>query len=128
MPSCRRPVFSLARIALAGALLSLGLAPAHAEAPVREPIFQKDVDLPSPKVRANLIKVRFTPGAKTPLHTHEGPGPRYILKGNLKVEDAGTVKTYAAGEVFWETGAPMTVENVGTGDAELLIFEMAPQK
>jgi hypothetical protein len=30
--------------------------------------------------------------------------------------------------VFWETGAEMTVENVGKGEAEIIIFEMAPAK
>jgi quercetin dioxygenase-like cupin family protein len=115
-------------LAAAAALFAASLPAARADAPVREPLFQKDVELPSAKVRSNLIRVKFAPGAKTPVHTHEGPGPRYILKGSLKVEDAGTVKTYGPGEVFWETGAPMTVENVGGSEAELLIFEMAPQK
>jgi len=65
---------------------------------------------------------------KTPLHTHEGPGPRYIVKGKLKVVDSGSTKTYSAGEVFWETGEQMTIENITNDSAELVIFEMAPVK
>jgi hypothetical protein len=30
--------------------------------------------------------------------------------------------------VFWETGAEMTVENVGKGEAEIIIFELAAAK
>jgi quercetin dioxygenase-like cupin family protein len=72
--------------------------------------------------------VQFPKGYKTPLHTHEGPGPRYVLKGKLKVEDGGQSNVFSPGEVFWETGAEMTVENVGKGEAEIIIFEMAPAK
>jgi hypothetical protein len=28
--------------------------------------------------------------------------------------------------VFWETGAAMTVSSIGGGDAEIVIFELAP--
>jgi hypothetical protein len=38
------------------------------------------------------------------------------------------VQVYTPGDVFWETGAEMTVENVGGSDAEMVIFEMAPRK
>jgi quercetin dioxygenase-like cupin family protein len=72
--------------------------------------------------------MQFPKGYKTPVHTHEGPGPRYVLKGKLKVEDSGETQIYGAGEVFWETGAAMTVENVDTSTAEILIFELTPVK
>lgn len=108
-------------------LLTITTLPVMADAINRETLHQQDVDLPSNQIKSKVIRVKFAPGAKTPLHTHDGPGPRYILKGKLKIEDSGTVKTYGAGEVFWETGAPMTVENTGTDEAEMIIFEMAPR-
>jgi quercetin dioxygenase-like cupin family protein len=103
---------------------------AHAdEAKVsRETLLQQSVVLPSQNVQTNVIRVDFPPGYKTPLHTHEGQGPRYVVKGHLKIEDAGKTQVYGPGEAFWETGAAMTVENVSGSDAEIIIFEIAPAK
>lgn len=94
----------------------------------RELLLKKHVTLTAKEVDTNVIRVQFPKGYKTPLHTHEGPGPRYVLRGKLKVEDGGQSNVYGPGEVFWETGAEMTVENVGKGEAEIIIFEMAPAK
>ncbi len=94
----------------------------------RQLLMNKEVTLPSNPVQTKLIRVRFPSGYKTPLHTHEGPGPRYVLQGRLKVEDQGQTQVYGQGDVFWETGQEMTVENIGGGDAEILIFELAPAK
>ena len=94
----------------------------------RKTLLEKPTTLTSNHVKAKVIKVSFPPTAKTPEHTHEGPGPRYILKGQLKVTEGDKEAIYSAGEVFWETGKLMTVENVGTDEAELVIFEMAPGK
>lgn len=84
--------------------------------------------MPTKEIDTNVIRVRFPKGYKTPLHTHEGPGPRYVVSGKLKIEDGGQTNLYSQGQVFWETGAEMTVENVGNGEAEIIIFEMAPAK
>jgi quercetin dioxygenase-like cupin family protein len=92
----------------------------------RQLLLKKDVTLPSAAAQTKVIRVQFPSGYKTPLHTHEGPGPRYVLKGRLKVEDAGQIQIYGQGDVFWETGQEMTVENIGGGDAEIVIFELAP--
>ena len=94
----------------------------------RELLLKKHVTLAAKEVDTKVIRVRFPKGYKTPLHTHEGPGPRYVLKGKLKVEDGGQSNVFGPGDVFWETGAEMTVENVGKGEAEIIIFEMAPAK
>lgn len=75
---------------------------------------------------ARVIRVHFPSGFKTPLHTHEGPGPRYVLKGKLRVEDNGKSQVYGPGDVFWETGAAMTVQAISGDDAEMVIFEVAP--
>ena len=94
----------------------------------RQLLLKKQATLPSNKILTNVIRVQFPKGYKTPAHTHEGQGPRYVVKGQLRVEDGGEIKVYNTGEVFWETGALMTVENVGGGEAEIIIFEMAPAK
>ncbi|MGZ8917030.1 MAG: cupin domain-containing protein [Methylobacter sp.] len=94
----------------------------------RELLLKKYVSLPTKEIDIHVIRVRFPEGYKTPLHTHEGPGPRYVLRGRLKIEDSGQSNVFGPGEVFWETGAKMSVENVGKGEAEIIIFEMAPAK
>lgn len=92
----------------------------------RQSLFKKRTTLPSNTVDTNVIHVKFPKGYKTPVHTHEGPGPRYVIKGKLSVEDNGETNVYGPGKVFWETGAAMTVENIGATEAEILIFELAP--
>ncbi len=94
----------------------------------RTELLNKRVTLASPEIDAKVIRVKFARGFKTPLHTHQGPGPRFVLKGRLQVEDSGESHVYKPGEVFWETGTEMTVENVGKGEAEIIIFEMATAK
>jgi len=94
----------------------------------RQLLLKKEVTLPSNLVQTKVIRVQFPSGYKTPLHTHEGPGPRYVIKGRLKIEDVGQTQVYGQGDVFWETGQEMTVENIGGGDAEIVIFELAPVK
>ncbi|MBK8814955.1 MAG: cupin domain-containing protein [Methylococcaceae bacterium] len=93
---------------------------------IRTPLLENTVELPSKNVNAKVIRVTFPPAFKTPWHTHDGPGPRYVVKGKLKVTEDGQVNTYGIGEVFWESGKLMQVENVGKDSAELIIFEMAP--
>ena len=106
----------------------IGLVYAEETPPMvpRQLLLKKSVPLPADAVETRVIRVQFPSGYKTPLHTHEGPGPRYVLKGRLRVEDSGERRVYGPGDVFWETGAAMTVENVGGGDAEMVIFELAP--
>ncbi len=76
----------------------------------------------TPEVR--VIRVIFPSGFKTPEHTHDAAGPRYILKGKLKVVDATRSEIFGPGDVFWETGESMTIESVGGSDAEMVIFEV----
>ena len=109
---------------------SLSAAAANADEtsapPPRQTLFTKEITVPSVQAQAKVIRVEFPAGFKTPTHTHEGQGPRYVVKGHLKVEDAGEPHVYGPGDVFWESGQPMTVENVGGTDAEFVIFEIAP--
>lgn len=89
-------------------------------------LFEKSVELSSKDIDAKIVRVTFPPQFKTPWHEHKGPGPRYILKGQLTVTEGGKTNTYAAGDVFLESGLRMRVENTGDGEAELIIFELVP--
>jgi quercetin dioxygenase-like cupin family protein len=94
----------------------------------RTVLLEKKLELSSPDINTKMIRVAFPPAFKTPWHTHEGPGPRYVVKGTLKVVEGGKANTYSSGEVFWESGELMSVENVGDDAAEIIIFELAPVK
>jgi quercetin dioxygenase-like cupin family protein len=91
-------------------------------------LLENRVELPSNNINAKVIQVTFPPAFKTPWHSHEGPGPRYVVKGKLKVVEGGKTNTYSVGDVFWESGNLMSVENIGEDSAELIIFELAPAK
>ena len=94
----------------------------------RAVLLENKVDLPSNSVNAKVIRVTFPAAFKTPWHTHEGPGPRYVVKGKLKVVEEGKTNTYSSGDVFWESGNLMSVENLAKEPAEIIIFELAPVK
>ena len=89
-------------------------------------LLENKVELPGNNINAKVIRVTFPPAFKTPWHTHQGPGPRYVVKGKLKVVEGGKTNTYSVGDVFWESGHLMSVENMGENSAELIIFELAP--
>jgi len=91
-------------------------------------LLEKRIELPSKNVEAKVVRVIFPPAFVTPWHRHEGPGPRYVVKGRLKVVEGGKTTIYSAGETFWESGDLMSVENMGETPAELIIFELAPSK
>ena len=91
-------------------------------------LLAQDVELSDKNVNTKIIRVIFPVAFKTPWHTHEGPGPRYIVKGKLKVVEGGKTNTYSTGDVFWESGNLMSVENIGEGIAELIIFELTSAK
>jgi len=59
----------------------------------RTVLLENKVELPSNNVNAKVIRVIFPPAFKTPWHTHEGPGPRYVVKGKLKVVEDGKTNT-----------------------------------
>ncbi|HUZ74053.1 MAG TPA: hypothetical protein VMU87_13805 [Stellaceae bacterium] len=57
--------------------------------------------------RAWLIRcdrVEFPPGGVAYTHTHQGPGIRCLQQGGIRVETAGTVRHYAPGEAWFESG------------------------
>jgi len=116
-------------VTLATLVLSVQLVSAQDKSMLnRTVLLENKVELPSNNITAKIIRVTFPFAFKTPLHTHEGPGPRYVVKGKLKVIEGGNTHTYSVGDVFWESGDLMSVENVGEDSAELIIFELAPNK
>ena len=91
-------------------------------------LLEQSVKLSSDTINTKTIRVSFPAGFKTPWHTHEGPGPRYVIKGKLQVVEGGKMTIYSGGDVFWESGSLMSVENIGDDVAELIIIELTPAK
>lgn len=129
IPTYRHPLsFGLAVCLLAGSNLTPATAKEVAPSISRKLLLENPVTLPTNRINAKVIRVNFPVGYKTPQHTHDGPGPRLVSKGSVQVvEGDAPAHVYNAGEVFWETGKLMTVENIGNTPAELIIFELAPQ-
>ncbi len=111
-------------------LLGVTTAPVLAgqSMPEKKVLMSRIVSLPSNRVVAKVIRIEFPRGFRTPEHIHQGPGPRYVLEGRIRISDRQGSHLYGPGEVFWETGDPMVAENAATGVTTLLIFEMAPQR
>jgi hypothetical protein len=65
-----------------------------------------DVDLDS-HVRwlVRCDRVDFPPGGIAYLHTHPGPGIRYLLQGALEVHTAGRSTDYLPGGAWFESGS-----------------------
>lgn len=123
MPSIRALAITLLTTLLSTAVVSAEETPM----PPKETLLEKSVELSSNKINAQVFRILLPKGFKTPQHIHNGPGPRYVVKGRVKIEEGGQTQEYGPGQVFWESGAVMTAENVSDGEAELLIFEIAPQ-
>ncbi len=129
MANMRNVGFSvLGLIILVSYLACGGSGPAPTKVPEKFStlLFERVVDLPSERVNVVIRHVKLPVGFKTPAHTHKGPGPRYILKGAQEVVEGGVTLTASAGEVFWESGAVMTAENIGDNPMELIAFQLLP--
>ena len=133
-------MMKLAALPLFLTAFTLTSAPLHAEEaavaqpapmppmPPKQTLLEQPVDLNTTKIQASVFRLTLPRGFKTPQHVHDGPGPRYVVKGRVKIEEAGQTAEYGPGQVFWETGGVMTAENISEGEAELIIFEVSPRK
>jgi quercetin dioxygenase-like cupin family protein len=91
-------------------------------------LLEREMDMNGGRLRVGVLRVKLPVGFKTPLHTHEGPGPRFVVKGKIKIEESGQTHVYGVGDTFWETGQWMTAENVGDEEVELIAVEIANTK
>jgi len=50
-------------------------------------------------------RVSFSKGGVAYTHIHQGPGIRYCLEGNIRIESEGHVNSYAPGQAWFESGS-----------------------
>ena len=113
----------------AGALITAGVsALAQQQAPKASVtvLFEKETVLPSNKVKVVVKRAVLPAGYTSPEHTHKGPGVRYMFQGTLRVKEHDYTGDFSAGEVYWESGMPMTAQTLSAEDAEILIVELQP--
>jgi quercetin dioxygenase-like cupin family protein len=68
-------------------------------------LLSHEVDLdPSHEWLVRCDRVDFPPGGVAYLHTHPGPGIRYLLHGALEVHTAGLSVVYEPGRAWFESG------------------------
>jgi quercetin dioxygenase-like cupin family protein len=89
-------------------------------------LLEHELELNSRKLKTRVVRVTLPPGFNSPLYIHEVPGPRYVLKGQVKVDEGAEVHVYGPTGVFWESGRWMRIENIGSDEAELLAIELTP--
>jgi quercetin dioxygenase-like cupin family protein len=81
-----------------------------------EPLLSHEIELDS---RGDWIircdRVDFPAGGIAALHTHPGPGIRYLLQGRIDIETGGRTTSYAPGEAWFEAG-PEPVRAVSSPD------------
>lgn len=118
-----------ASLAVAGPWGTLVRAePAPAPDSVRQILLERPVQMPSNGFNLRVVSLKLPKGYKSPLHTHEGPGPRYVAKGKVRIEEGGQTHEYGPGQVFWETGNWLTVENLADGESEVVAVELPKGK
>ncbi|ADJ29106.1 cupin domain-containing protein [Nitrosococcus watsonii] len=117
---------STAAIFLLSSVCSLAIATQDQEKPSLASLLEETVTFPTKEVKVIVHRTQFPASFKTPEHTHKGPGPRYVIKGTVKITEGGKTHTYQAGQAFWESGHPMTLENIGAEEAEVVGFELIP--
>lgn len=125
-PTLKHSLFFLAALIILFFISSQSVSAAGNSQMGKELLLDNTVKLGASDIRTKMLRVTFPAGFKTPWHTHRGPGPRYVIKGSLKITEQGKSTIYNTGEVFWESGQLMSAENVGSGEAQVVIFELTP--
>lgn len=125
----RKTLYFLHAAVLITAVWAMGLALAADSQPVKEKLIDRLVELPDKDFNILVRTVEWPVGFKSKPHTHKGPGPRYVLRGKVRIDDQGKVGEYSAGESFWHPGGfPHTAENIASEPSKVLIIELLPKK
>jgi quercetin dioxygenase-like cupin family protein len=67
-------------------------------------LMARELALPGGEYLLRCDRVDFPPGGEAFLHTHQGPGIRVLLFGEISIETEGATHVYSAGMAWFETG------------------------
>ena len=85
------------------------------------------MDLSASKVKVRVIKLTLAKGWKVASRIHPIPGPRYVLKGRVRIATDAKADEFGPGQLFWETGSQYLSENISDSEVDLLVMEMLPE-
>lgn len=88
---------------------------------------EESMDLSATKVKVRVIKLTLAKGWKVKTRIHPVPGPRYVLKGRVRIATDEKAEEFGPGQLFWETGSQYLSENVSDSEVDLLAMEMLPE-
>lgn len=88
---------------------------------------EHSMDLSAPKVNVRVIKATLSKGWKAAERIHPVPGPRYVLKGRVRIATDTKAEEFGPGQLFWETGSQYLSENISDSEVDLLIMELIPE-
>jgi quercetin dioxygenase-like cupin family protein len=88
---------------------------------------EQSMDLSAPNVKVRVIKLTLPKGWKIATRIHPIPGPRYVLKGRVRIATDVKAEEFGPGQLFWETGSQYLSENVSDSEVDLLVMEMLPE-
>jgi len=88
---------------------------------------EQAMDLSASNVKVRVIKLTLPKGWKVATRIHPIPGPRYVLKGRVRIATDTKAEEFGPGQLFWETGSQYLSENVSDSEVDLLVTEMLPE-
>jgi quercetin dioxygenase-like cupin family protein len=67
-------------------------------------LMARELALPAGEYLLRCDRVDFPPGGEAFLHTHQGPGIRVLLFGEIRIETQGATHVYPPGGPWFESG------------------------
>lgn len=104
-------------------LLVIMLGPGPVLANPDQVLGEHTLELSSPRFKMKVLRQILPRGFRATEHIHDHPGPRYVIKGRVRVLSEGAVAEYGPGELFWEMPGTFMMENISAGDVDLLMVE-----
>jgi quercetin dioxygenase-like cupin family protein len=72
--------------------------------PAAGALMSRELALAAGEYLLRCDRVDFPPGGEAFLHTHQGPGLRVLLFGEIRIETQGATHVYSPGMPWFETG------------------------
>lgn len=85
------------------------------------------VESPGGRLKVRVLKVSLPKKLKQFAKIYPAPGPRYVLKGRLRITVVGKTEEFGPGQLFWESGIQALSENISDTEAEILVTETTPE-